>query len=214
MRSSTRPTRPASEAKRMYQSNARVVASDLIHAHPLTCSRPAGARTRHCVRTTVVHEAGRTGADVSAGGCDDAGSGLVILRSHHSTDQAVNTRRAVTCATVEAVNGCAYSAVPRAVQRLRMQARRGTCSSGRTVEDGHARTNARPRTHARVRTHTNARTHARTHTHTHTHWRALKRSRQVFCCFGQSCSSRKIRRGPRSQNGTALKENSKKRTRR
>ena len=187
MRSSTRPTRPASEAKRMYQSIARVVASDLIHAHPLTCSRPAGARTRHCVRTTVVHEAGRTGADVSAGGCDDAGSGLVILRSHHSTDH---------------VNGCAYSAVPRAVQRLRMQARRGACSRGRTVEDGHARTNARPRTHARVRT------------HTHTHWRALKRSRQVFCCFGHSCSSRKIRRGPRSQNGTALKENSKKRTRR
>ena len=148
----------------MYQSNARVVASDLIHAHPLTCSRPAGARTRHCVRTTVVHEAGRTGADVSAGGCDYAGSGLVILRSHHSTDQAVNTRRAVTCATVEAVNGCAYSAVTRAVQRLRMQARRGTCSSGRTVEDGHARTNARPRTHARVRAHTHTHTLARAKT--------------------------------------------------
>ena len=139
-----------------------MVASDLIRAHPLTCSRPAGARTRHCVRTTVVHEAGRTGADVSAGGCDDAGSGLVILRSHHSTDQAVNTRRAVTCATVEAVNGCAYSAVTRAVQRLRMQARRGTCSSGRTVEDGHARTNARPRTHARVRTHTHTLARAKT----------------------------------------------------
>ena len=168
----------------MYQSNARVVASDLIRAHPLTCSRPAGARTRHCVRTTVVHEAGRTGADVSAGGCDYAGSGLVILRSHHSTDH---------------VNGCAYSAVPRAVQRLRMQARRGTCSSGRTVEDGHARTNARPRTHARVRTHTNARTHARTHTHTHT----LARAKTVTPSF---LLFRTILLFPQDQEGPSIAE--------
>ena len=72
MRSSTRPTRPASEAKRMYQSKTRVVASDRIRAYPLSGSRPTRASIRHCVRTTVVHDAGRTGADASAARCDYA----------------------------------------------------------------------------------------------------------------------------------------------
>ncbi|MGB1603512.1 MAG: hypothetical protein ACPIOQ_62850, partial [Promethearchaeia archaeon] len=149
------------------------------------------------MRTTVVHEAGRTGADASAVCCDYAGSSLVILRSHHSTDQAVNTRRAVTCATVEAVNGCAYAAVTQAVQRLRMQARRGACSSGRTVEDGHARTNAaRARTHARTHAHT--RTH--THTHTHTRWRALKTVTPSFLLF------RTILLFPQGQEGPSIAE--------
>ena len=180
-----------------------MVASDLIRAHPLTCSRPAGARTRHCVRTTVVHEAGRTGADVSAGGCDDAGSGLVILRSHHSTDQLL-THAALLHAPRLRLSTAAHT--------RQFLGRCNGCECRR--EEAHARAGARLRMATHARTHARARTHACAHTHTHTHWRALKRSRQVFCCFGQSCSSRKIRRGPRSQNGTALKENSKKRTRR
>ena len=147
-----------------------MVASDLIRAHPLTCSRPAGARTRHCVRTTVVHEAGRTGADVSAGGCDYAGSGLVILRSHHSTDQLL-THAALLHAPRLRLSTAAHT--------RQFLGRCNGCECRR--EEAHARAGARLRMATHARTHARARTHACAHTHTHTH--TLARAKTVTPSF-------------------------------